>query len=129
MEDYRNRPGRDLDFSKSLSKWGTDGFESAVYEDLEGKVWKLPLEDLCESGGWPDTADEVDFTIGDVQERPKEIVVSADVWFKESIPASCRDINWTEDRHGNLRVEIDKQTGRADVTAERDEMRRNLENY
>ncbi len=128
--DYSRFIGRDLDFSESLSKWGTEDFKEAVEIDLGENESDLPLEDLCESGGVPDWEDSAEFDLGDPEERANRIILTGDVWFNESIPSGCRDINWNEARRGRIFVEIDKKSGRADVSVERVERaERNLENY
>jgi hypothetical protein len=119
-------PGRDLDFEECLSKWGTADFKEAVEERL-AELDADYLQPLCESGGGPDWEESPEFDLGEPTEQGKQITLSGDVWFKESIPTGCRDINFTEDRHGTILVEINKETGLADVTVERAE--RNLEYY
>jgi hypothetical protein len=124
----RREPGHDLDFEDCLDKWPTEEFKEVVLERLAELESELPLDHLCESGGGPDWEDSAEFDLGDPEERGNIISFSGDVWFKESISTGCRDINFTEDRHGRIFVEIQKDSGRADVTVERSE-RRNLENY
>lgn len=122
--------GRDLDFSASVSKWGTDEFKEAVEIDLGDNESDLPLQELCESGGVPNWEDPAEFDLGEPEERGDLIILTGDVWFNESIPSGCRDMNWHETRRGRIFVEIDKTSGRANVSVERVEREeRNLENY
>ena len=88
----------------------------------------MPLGVFCEAGGltW-DSFPE--FDIDEVGEDGNDIVVTSSVFFKESLPTGCKDMNFTEDRQGKLIVRIDKKSGFADVTADRYFERRNLENY
>lgn len=120
----------DLDFKASLEKWGTDDFGTAVYDDLEMHGFALPLDELCEAGGWADRENEVDFSVEDSEERDGSIIVTAEVWFTESAPTGCPDLPMREPRCGKLIVEIDTNTGLADVRPERaPQESRNLENY
>ena len=116
-----------MDFTKSWKKWGSDDFNDAVAMDLEENEADLPLGVFCEAGGlsW-DSFPE--FEIDDVKEEGNEIVVTTTVYFKESLPTGCKDMNWQEDRQGKLVVRIDKKSGSAEVTPG-DFQRRNLENY
>jgi hypothetical protein len=128
MDDCRSPRGRNLDFEECLSKFGTDKFNEAVEIRLNVLQSELPLDTLCESGGDADLEESPEYHLGDPVEHGNQIVFHGDVWFDESIPAGCRDLNSREERHGQIFVEIDKYSGRADVTFERTE-RRNLEYY
>jgi hypothetical protein len=126
--DYESG-SRNLNFSSSVNKWGTDAFSDALYEDLESHAFDLPLEKICEGGGgWADREDAVEFDITDVDDRGDTLAVTAEVWFTECSSGGCPDLPNREKRTGTITVEIDKSTGLANATSERGE-RRNLENY
>jgi hypothetical protein len=128
MEDWRSPRGRNLDFEKCLSKFGTDKFKEAVETRLNELQPELPLDTLCEAGGDADWEESPEYDLGDPVEHGNQIIFHGDVWFDESIATGCRDHNFPEERHGQIFVEINKESGRADVTFERAE-RRNLEYY
>jgi hypothetical protein len=126
--DYESG-SRNLNFSGCVSKWGTDAFTDALYEDLESHASHLPLEKICEGGGgWVDREDAVEFDITDVDDRGDTLAVTAEVSFTECSSGGCPDLLNREAWRGTITVEIDKSTGLANATAEPGE-HRNLENY
>lgn len=120
---------RDVHFQDALDKWGTDGFDEALETQLVERESNLPLEGICEAGGGPDWEDTAEFSNIESEERDGKIYITCEVWFNESIPGGCPDINRTEGRHGKLSIELDMQSGLADVAVERDEERFNAEYY
>jgi hypothetical protein len=123
--------GRGLDFDKCLNvknQRGDKAFTEAVEIRLQELLPELPLDDLCESGGIPNCwDDEPEFDLADATEHGDKLAFCGDVWLTESTATSCANINFPDERHGSIIVEINKYSGRGDVSVERAE--RNLEYY
>ena len=117
-------------FQRASANWAPTISKRPSRSELGDNESDLPLQELCESGGVPDWEDIAEFNLGAPEERGDLIILTGDVWFNESIPSGCRDMNWHETRRGRIFVEIDKKSGRANVSVERVEREeRNLENY
>ena len=87
----------------------------------------LPLDEFCQSGGAPDPEGLAHFAVDSFEEKETEIVVMASAYFEESSPTACKDVNYTEKRHGRLIITIDIASGSAEI--ESDFERFNAEYY
>lgn len=95
-----------------LEHWGTDKFEDLFLTELSENEDDLPLQDMCISGGHPSSEDWA--TLDDLQltgESEGTVTGSFAVSFTEASPTGCRDITWTDRRHGRISFSLNLESG------------------
>ena len=98
--------------SDCLEYWGTERFADSFLAELSENESHLPLQSMCLSGGYPASADwpELDdLKLGDEVEGV--VTGSFAVSFTEASPTGCRDMTWTDKRHGRISFKLTLETG------------------
>jgi hypothetical protein len=103
-----------IDFSRSLKAFGTDQFEGVLTEELSDLgLDDLPLEEGCDSGGFPEEPEILN--VGEPDESDSSITVTFDVSFTECLQTGCSECPVEVPQQISCRVDISKETGMATV--------------
>ncbi len=104
-----------LTLPRALAAAGTDDFAFTLQTELAASLWKLPLETLCRSGGWPHP--DGHFSLSDIriEQRPDALVVDCMVSFEEIVPSCCSGGTITDHHTGKMAIRIDKGSGEAGI--------------
>ncbi len=102
-----------LTLPKSLAAYTTPAFNETLAQELLDNLWKLPLEKLCQKGGWP--YKDGPFSLYDIemQDRGSALHVTCGVSFEEAVPSCCAGGGITDTHMGNLSLTIDKSAALA----------------
>jgi hypothetical protein len=110
----------DIELKKSFARWGYDDFEEVFLDELQENFYRIPLQNFCHEGGWPDD-DSLQLKVVSFNKKTKDtFVVNVECWFTELVPSSCADISTPRDRSGLFEVVLDLHTERAFVPEDKD---------
>lgn len=127
-----------LTLPKSLAAYGTPAFNETLAHELLDNLWKLPLDKLCQKGGWPYKdgpfslyeIEVVDGDAGHSEQRAKNLFpgggpdtivagalhITCGVSFEEAVPSCCAGGGITDNHMGTLTLTIDKTTALSTAT-------------
>lgn len=98
--------------TQCLEHWGTPEFEDRFLTELTEHDDKLPLEDMCQSGGYPSPYDCAELEELKIESESNGVVKgSFHVSFTEESPTGCRDIQWSDRRSGRIDFSLRLETG------------------
>jgi hypothetical protein len=102
---------------KSLKAVGTDDLEEILQEELYDHTDDLPIEDVMENGGWPESS-SFDITVSDISDDAEFVYANVAVYFDEEHASTCADITFTSSYFVKLNLRLDKESGEADFDCE-----------
>lgn len=98
--------------SECLEHWGTEKFADLFLTELSENESDLPLQDMCISGGHPSSEDWAELDDLQLDDEAEGVVTgSFAVSFTEASPTGCRDMTWTDKRHGRIDFTLTLETG------------------
>lgn len=106
-----------LTLPKSLAAYGSPAFYDTLARELLDNLWKLPLEKLCQKGGWPYIDGPFSLYDIDVADSGGALHITCGVSFEEVVPSCCSGGAITDNHIGKLTLTIDKATTRAEAAA------------
>jgi hypothetical protein len=89
--------------TKCLKHWGKDEFEDELLSELAENEHKLPLENMCQNGGYPSVDDWP--VLEDLKiDKETNGIISGNfrVLFTEESPTGCRDHPWKDRKSGKI---------------------------
>jgi hypothetical protein len=100
--------------TESLSRWGSQSFNTALKAELEGlPSGTLPLDKACSRGGYADDRG-LTVTIRDVNRTERAIRARIGVFFSEVVAGcSCGDPPLVENAYCDMAVVIDRESAEA----------------
>lgn len=97
---------------KCLPYWGTDKFDDEFLSELSANEHKLPLEKLCQNGGYPSVDEYAELECLEIGEELDGVVKgSFHVSFTEESPTGCRDMPWRNSASGKIDFSLELETG------------------
>lgn len=109
--------GMQLRFPEVVEALKSNRFKEALSEALYSCSERLPLDELCQYGGWPE---DVCITVLSFHSTDNCITTKVEAAFAEVLASSCQDISHSRSHVAALDVTIDVQTAEADVTLNQD---------
>lgn len=107
--------GEPLTLPKSLAAYGSPVFYETLAHELLDNLWKLPLDKLCQKGGWPYSDGPFSLYDIDAVERGGALHISCGVSFEEVVPSCCSGGAITDNHLGTMTLVIDTASAQAEA--------------
>lgn len=112
---------QNIHLPKSLLHWRKDDFEEIFLDELQENEAELPLEKMCNEGGWPDS-DSLELNIKSITEQDDKVIIKVRCFFDEVIPTGCADIQNSSSGNGIVTVVLMPNENRAYLPYDHDDV-------